>query len=96
MKTTTAVVAGFLSGALFSEIVVALFDAGSSALIGLVPLVGGWAVTTPLLLKRANTTNTVVRRAFLVGAAEWLVMMAVVLFVGVRSAVGKIFLLGIV
>ncbi len=47
----------------------------------------GWACSSLLLLRGAQTAAKVLMRGFLLGAAEWLIMIFVGIFVSGRSAI---------
>jgi len=70
---------GFISGVLIYMMAAMLTadfatqKSPSGAFIA-VTLLGGWVLSSWLLLRGARTVSSVFRRGFLVGAAEWLVM----------------------
>ncbi|MBA2491983.1 MAG: zinc ribbon domain-containing protein [Gammaproteobacteria bacterium] len=93
MKVVVAVLMGLISGFLIYMMGAMLaVDLSSSqapapAFVALLFL-GGWALSTWLLLRGARTLSAVFRRGFLLGAAEWLLMAAIgVIFSG--RAVGS-------
>jgi hypothetical protein len=82
MKTVVAVVMGFLSGFLIYMMASMLFADFSShqepsGVFVFVTFIGGWALSSWLLLKGARTTARVLSRGFLLGAAEWFSMILV-------------------
>ena len=80
MKATVAVLMGLVSGLIIYFAAAMIFadlgsgSTGPSGLFVAMTLIGGWALTTWLLLRKVGSTNMVLRRGFLVGAAEWLFM----------------------
>lgn len=90
MKTTVAVFMGLFSGVLLYLMAGMLFidfdtKAEPSGLFIAVTLLGGWALSTWLLLKNARTTSRVLSRGFLLGAAEWFTMILVGVIFGGRT-----------
>jgi hypothetical protein len=88
MKTVVAVAMGFVSGFLIYMMVALLtIDVSGSSTsrpsLILLLFVGGWILSTWLLMRGAASVSAVFRRGFLLGAAEWLCMAMVgVLFSG--------------
>jgi hypothetical protein len=88
MKTVVALFMGLCSGFLIYMMIALLFmdtSAGSSPSGALVAIsfLGGWALSTWLLLRGAISVSKVFSRGFLLGAAEWLLMVLVgVIFAG--------------
>ncbi len=81
MKVAVAIVMGFFSGfLLYAQAALLLIDPGKGA-DSVTPafyvLVGGWVATAYLLLRNARTVAKVLQRGFMVGAAEWLLMLPV-------------------
>jgi len=79
MKMLFAIVMGLFSGLLLYFMVGLVTisptrSLQSSASLVLVMLVGGWIFSTWLLVRGARSANAVLRRGFLLGAAEWLLM----------------------
>ena len=79
MKALIAIGMGFLSGLLIYFMAAMLLvdttsGASPSPVFVFVTLVGGWVVSSVLLMRRAQTVSSVFRRGFLLGAAEWLTM----------------------
>ena len=82
MKTVVAIVMGFFSGFLIYMMAAMIFvdpASGSRSLpvLALITFFGGWALSSYLLLREAMTVSKVFSRGFLLGAAEWLFMIAV-------------------
>ena len=74
MKVFVALIAGALSGFLIYMTTSMLFMSASDPTPSwFVPVVflGGWGISTYLLLRGARTASEVISRAFLLGAAEW-------------------------
>jgi hypothetical protein len=92
MKQVIAILMGFFSGFLIymmvGMLVVSPGETRSlSPLLIAIPFLGGWVLSSWLLLRGARNVSAVFRRGFLLGAAEWLVMAGVgVIFSG--KAVG--------
>jgi hypothetical protein len=88
MKTVVAVAMGLISGFLMYMMAAMLTvdvsgTSTSRPSFALVLLIGGWILSTWLLLRGAASVSAVFRRGFLLGAAEWLLMAGVgVLFSG--------------
>lgn len=70
-----AIVMGFFSGLLLYFLGALLFVKGSPS-VGFVVLafLGGWVLSTYLMQKGAISVSKVISRGFLIGAAEWLLM----------------------
>ena|SRR5215469_4016469 len=80
MKAVVAVVLGFLSAFLIYMMVAMLIISPHGTPSIAIPLVSfflGWIASTWLLLRGVRTTSKVFSRGFLLGAAEWLVMIPV-------------------
>ena len=83
MKTLVALAMGFLSGFLIYMMVAMLVvdisapGARISPAFVFITFFGGWAVSSYLLVRNARTTAKVAARGFLLGAAEWMVMILV-------------------
>ena len=82
MKVVVALFRGLFSGFLIYMMAVLLFvDMGKgsppSPLFVAVTFLGGWALSVWLLLRGTRTVSKVFSRGFLLGAAEWLVMVLV-------------------
>lgn len=79
MKTSIAILMGSCSGLLIaimgSCVIFALnFGGAEATLLALGCFVGGWIVSSCFLLLGARTLSKVLARGFLLGAAEWLLM----------------------
>jgi hypothetical protein len=79
MKTSIAILMGSCSGLLISImgswVFFALnFGGSDAAFLGLGCFVGGWIASSCFLLLGARTTSKVLARGFLLGAAEWVLM----------------------
>lgn len=90
MKQLVAIAMGFFSGFLIYMAAALLFfgpDGGEPS-PGFVAVMffGGWVLSTWLLLRGARTTAKVASRGFLLGAAEWFVMILAGLVFGARAA----------
>lgn len=82
MKTAVAIAMGFLSGLLIYFMAAMLFldmvsSHAASSFFVFVTFVGGWALSSFLLRRRALSVSKVFSRGFLLGAAEWLIMIVV-------------------
>lgn len=82
MKTVVAILMGFFSGFLIYMMAAMIFvDPASGSrpfpALVLITFFGGWALSSYLLLREARTVSKVFSRGFLLGAAEWLFMIAV-------------------
>lgn len=95
MKTIVALAMGLVSGFMIymmAGLVLISSDADSPSPIlmmvfMMVTFFGGWALSTWLLLRGALSVSKVFSRGFLLGAAEWLLMILVgVIFVGKMTA----------
>jgi hypothetical protein len=86
MKTLVGIVMGFFSGLLIYVAIAMIFanaQGGLSPAFAGMTLLGGWALSAFVLIRGAKTVSKVFSRGFLVGAAEWLVMIPVgVIFSG--------------
>src|SRR4051812_32420205 len=89
MRATVAVLMGLISGLIVYFAAAMIFadlgakSGGPSGIFVATTLFGGWALTTWLLLRNTRSANMVIRRGFLIGAAEWLFMaLAGVIFSG--------------
>src|SRR5262245_35748121 len=79
MKAVVAVLMGLFSGFLIYMILAMMFvnpgaDSGPSTALVLLSFLGGWALSTWLLMRGARSVSKVFSRGFLLGAAEWLLM----------------------
>ena len=73
IRVLAGIVLGFFSGALIATI--ALFASGNpSNDLASLALLGGWILSTWLLLRGARTISKVFSRGFLLGLVEWLIM----------------------
>src|SRR6266481_2469560 len=82
MKILVAIVMGFFSGLLINFMFVAVrsdlaSDEASSAIFFIVTFFGGWALSAWALQSGARSVSKVFSRGFLLGTAEWLVMIFV-------------------
>jgi hypothetical protein len=78
VKALSAIVIGFLSGFLIYMTCAMLVASpgskeGPSGVLVLVTFVGGWVITSYVLLRGAKSASKVWTRGALLGAAEWLV-----------------------
>ena len=90
MKVIVALIAGALSGFLIYMTTSMLFMSASDPTPSwFVPVVflGGWGISTYLLLRGARTASKVISRAFLLGAAEWFAIIPAGVLVGGRALV---------
>ena len=94
MKTFIAILMGFFSGFLiYFELAMVFADfTGTGKVPGplffLITFVGGWTLTSYLIRKGANSVSKVFNRGFLIGAAEWLLMIPVGLIFSGKAVVG--------
>nr|CAS02567.1 putative integron gene cassette protein [uncultured bacterium] len=92
MKILVALVMGLCSGFLiYFMAAMVLADTsggtGPSGAFVLISFLGGWALSTWLLLRGAISVSKVFSRGFLLGAAEWLLMVLVgIIFAGKQVA----------
>jgi hypothetical protein len=91
MKTIVALAMGLVSGFMIYMMAALVFanldDGGPSPGLTIIGFFGGWAVSTWLLIRGAISVSKVFSRGFLLGAAEWLLMILVgVIFVGKIAA----------
>ena len=78
MKVIVGIVLGFFSGFLIYMASAMLFTSGvPSGAFVFVTFFGGWVLSTIILVRGARTVSKVFSRGFLLGAAEWLVMIPV-------------------
>lgn len=90
MKVVVSMLMGLFSGFLVYFMAAMLFldfrsgSAPSTAFVT-VTFLGGWAFSTWLLLRGARTVSKVFSRGFLLGAAEWLMMILVGLIFSGRA-----------
>lgn len=75
MKIFVGIVLGFFSAFLIYIIAAILFTSGdpSSAFV-FITFFGGWALSSWIIVRKAQTVSRVFSRGFLLGAAEWLAM----------------------
>ncbi len=90
MKVVVALFMGLFSGFLIYMMAVLLFvDVGKgsppSPLLVAATFLGGWAFSVWLLLRGTRTVSKVFSRGFLLGAAEWLMMVLVGIIFSGRS-----------
>src|SRR6266542_6470404 len=90
MRVVVALFMGLFSGFLIYMMAVLLFvDVGKgtppSTLFVAATFLGGWAVSVWLLLRGTRTVSKVFSRGFLLGAAEWLMMVLVGIIFSGRS-----------
>lgn len=93
MKTFVAIVMGFFSGFLiYLELAMVFTDPtkgkGPGPLFVFITFVGGWILTSYLIRKGAKSVSKVFSRGFLIGAAEWLLMIPVGLIFSGKGVVG--------
>jgi hypothetical protein len=81
MKIVVALFMGFCSGFMIYFMAAMTFmvsaGSGSSGMFVGISFIGGWALSTWLLLRGAISVSKVFSRGFLLGAAEWLLMILV-------------------
>lgn len=88
MKMVVALFMGFCSGFLIYMMAAMLFadisgGSGPSGALVAISFLGGWALSTWLLLRGAISVSKVFSRGFLLGASEWLLMVLVgIIFAG--------------
>ena len=85
MKAIIAVIMGLFSGFLIYMMAAMLFtgDKPPSSLFVFITFVVGWILSSYVMMRGAKTVSKVASRGFLIGAAEWLVMILVgVIFAG--------------
>ena len=92
MKALVAILLGFLSGFLIYMIAAMLIISpgateGPSGALVFIALVGGWALSSYLLLRGAKTVSKVFTRGALLGASEWLVFGLAGLIMSGKAAV---------
>ena len=90
MKFIVALIAGAFSGILFYMAAFMLFMSGADAAPSwFVPVtfLGGWVISTFLLLRGARTASKVISRAFLLGAAEWFAIIPAGVIMGGKALV---------
>lgn len=78
MKIFIGIILGFFSGFLIYMASAMLFTSGepSGAFI-FATFVGGWALSTWVMVRGARTISKVFSRGFLIGAAEWLAIIPI-------------------
>ncbi len=95
MKLLVAIIWGFFSGLLiyFESVMIFMRDLTNQGqrvtlliLLVIFGLVGGWILTSYMILKGAKSISKVCNRGFLIGAAEWLLMIPVSFIFGGRMA----------
>ena len=76
MRTLVAIILGFLSGMMLFLLAATLtgftISTGPTLVVAIVALSAGWAISAYFVRRSAATTSAVLRRGFLLGAAEWL------------------------
>ena len=78
MKIAVGAVLGLFSGFLIYMAVAMLFaNKEPSSIFVLTTFLGGWVISTIVLVRGARTLSKVFSRGFLLGAAEWLAMIPV-------------------
>ena len=90
MKFIVALIAGALSGFLIYTTAFLLFMSGTDAVpFWFVPVtfLGGWVISTYLLLRGARIVSKVISRAFLLGAAEWFAIIPAGVIMGGKALV---------
>lgn len=93
MKTFVAIVMGFFSGFLIYMAAAMVTNdpasgEGPSPLFVAITFLGGWALSSYLLVRGARSVAKVLSRGFLLGAAEWFAMIFVGLVIGGRAVSG--------
>lgn len=76
MKAIVAILMGFFSGFLIYMMAAMIFikDNSPSSLFVFITWIGGWVLSSYIILRGAKTLSKVFSRGFLIGAAEWLLM----------------------
>jgi hypothetical protein len=79
MRTFVAIVLGVLSGAMLFLLAALLtggytISTGPTLAVAFVALLAGWGISAYFLRRNAATISAVLCRGFLLGAAEWLVV----------------------
>jgi len=79
MKAIIAIVMGLFSGFLIYMMAAMVFVKGGSppSLFVFITFVGGWVLSSYIILRGAKTLSKVFSRGFLIGAAEWLLMIPI-------------------
>lgn len=78
MKIIVGIVLGFFSGFLFYMATALLIAKGEpTPAFVLTSLLGGWVLSSVVLIRGARSVSKVFSRGFLLGAAEWLAMVPV-------------------
>lgn len=86
MKIAVGIVLGFFSGLLIYLAAGILFTDGEpSSVFVFTTLIGGWLLSTIILVRGARTLSKVFSRGFLLGAAEWLTMIPVGMMVSGKA-----------
>jgi Uncharacterised protein family UPF0547 len=90
MKAVVAIAMGFFSGVLLYMMAAMVFiDTSSggppSPAFVFITFFGGWILSSYLLLRGVRTISRVFSRGFLLGAAEWLVMIVVGVIVASKT-----------
>ena len=93
MKVLIAIIMGFFSGFLFCLESATVFAnpsqrEGPGLLFLFVTFLGGWTLTSYLIIKGAKRVSKVFNRGFLIGATEWLLMIPVGLIFTGKAVVG--------
>jgi len=76
MKAIIAILMGLFSGFLIYMMAAMVFmkDGAPSSLFVFITFIGGWILSSYIILHGAKTLSKVFSRSFLIGAAEWLMM----------------------
>lgn len=77
MKIAVALVMGFCSGLMIYFLLAMMFlpsDPAAASIFVAITFFGGWALSTYVLLKSVKSAAKVFARGFLLGAAEWLLL----------------------
>lgn len=85
MKIIVALIFGLLSGFLIYMGAAMLFVSGEpSGAFVFITFLGGWAISSWIIVRKTKTLSRVFSRGFLLGAAEWMAMIPIGLVFGGR------------
>jgi hypothetical protein len=87
MKAIIAIAMGFFSGFLIYMMAAMVFikDNSPSSLFISITFLGGWVFSSYIILRGAKTLSKIFSRGFLIGAAEWFLMIPVGLIFAGKS-----------
>lgn len=79
MKAIIAILMGLFSGFLIYMMAAIVFVNGGapSPLFVFITFIGGWILSSYVILRGAKTVSKIFSRGFLIGAAEWLIMIPI-------------------